>query len=69
MALILSTLWIDLLISLNKYVGVDYFNFRGLRLRFNEFKHRSSNNFFLTTFLDYPELQIPSVELMGACDF
>lgn len=22
------------------------------------------NSFFLTTFLDYPELQIPSVELM-----
>lgn len=43
MALILSTLWIDLLISLNKHVRVDYFNFRGLRLRFNEFKYSRSS--------------------------
>ena len=43
MVLILSILWIDLLISHNKCVRLDYFNFRGVRLRFNEFKYSRSS--------------------------
>ena len=72
MALILSTLWIDLLISHNKRIRVDYFNFRILRLRFNEFKYsRSSFKQLLPHYFSRLSWTANSIwrAHVGACDF
>lgn len=72
MALILSILWIDLLISHNKRVRLDYFNFRGVRLRFNEFEYsRSSFKQLLSHYFSRLSWTANSIcrAHVGACDF
>lgn len=72
MVLILSILWINLLISHNKCVRLDYFNFRGVRLRFNEFKYsRSSFKQLLPHYFSRLSWTANSIcrAHVGACDF